>query len=449
MKIHSQLIKIKNAAIINVRGVIFGIYEKCPLIGAPLVSLWRVLCAVKFIVWKKMLESKVRLEYSEDKVKFDKIVWVDANQINYVLKPSLTKEFTKWQNYSGVLDGDWDMDVKPFENLDVYQAFRARFREGKAWEKTEFYSRVLKQITRGIPKWGCRNETDWKKRLKGLDTLYYQIKKNGIYPRKESLSTEGIIEKLEAFAIRLDDISIVVGRNGELLFVDGRHRLSIAKLLNIKVPIRIMVRHKKWMDFRKELLLFAKIHNGGVLYQPLTHPDLRLFPHQHGALRFEIIKKNLSLSRGKLLDIGAELGYFSCRFEDEGFDCYAVEENRSRIYFLNKIKKAENRKFNIIPQSIFEYKKNQTLEFDVVLALNVFHHFLDKKDVYENMIKLLKRLKTKEMFFEPYRSEEFKNRYREYTPEQFVDFVIKNSCLNKAEFIGKAEDGRSLYKLTV
>jgi len=86
--------------------------------------------------------------------------------------------------------------------------------------------------------------------------------------------------------------------------------------------------------------------------------------------------------------------------------------------------------------------------FGVVLALNVFHHFLDRKDVYLNLIKLLRRLKAKEMFFEAYKLDEVRGRYKEYTPEQFVDFIIENSDFKKSEFIGKAEDGRSLYRLT-
>ena len=84
----------------------------------------------------------------------------------------------------------------------------------------------------------------------------------------------------------------------------------------------------------------------------------------------------------------------------------------------------------------------------MVLALNVFHHFLDRKDTYENLIKLLGRLRTKEMFFEAYKQLEVRGRYKEYTPDEFVNFIIKNSNLKKTEFIGRAEDNRPLYKLT-
>jgi len=139
----------------------------------------------------------------------------------------------------------------------------------------------------------------------------------------------------------LDEISVIIDRDGQLLLVEGRHRLSIAKLLKIsKVPIRIVARHKKWMDFRKELILFSKNYQKGQLYQPLSHPDLQGIPFQRdGEERFKIIEENITAQKGTLLDIGANLGYFCHKFEEKGLDCYALEENRMCLFF-EKIKKS-------------------------------------------------------------------------------------------------------------
>ena len=100
--------------------------------------------------------------------------------------------------------------------------------------------------------------------------------------------------------------------------------------------------------------------------------------------------------------------------------------------------------------SIFNYKRNQELQFDVVLALNIFHHFLKRENTYLNFVSLLKRLKVKELIFEAHNPQEFRNRkvYKNYTPEQFVNFIIENSCLNKATLLIKMESGRTIYKLT-
>ena len=441
--------KIRSKLITNARQFIFGLNNKFPFIGRPLVIGWCVLCDLKFIIKKEILKLAARLKYTTDKLDFDKIYWVNPHKIEYCFGG----KFNIWRNYGKVKGGDWDLLKKRFEDLDIYQAFKQVFKEGKKWEETEFYHRVLNQISNGIKKWGCRNKEELDKRLEEINLLYYQIKKEGYKSKEDLYSSKGWLAKLEKPAAILDEISIVIDRGGQFLLVEGRHRLSIAKLLNIpRVPIRIIARHKKWMDFRKELIFFSKNYQKGKLYQPLIHPDLQDIPFQRdGEERFKIIKKNLTVQTGTLLDIGANLGYFCHKFEEEGFDCYALEENRMCLYFLEKLKEVENRKFKIIPETLFEYKKNQEINFDVVLALSIFHHFLERKDTYLNLIKLLKRLKTKELFFEVYLPSEFQGRkfYQNYTPDQFVNFIIKNSnCLKQAKLIGKSEKGRPIYKLT-
>lgn len=443
---------IKNKLIISIRQFIFDLNEKVPWVGRPLVIGWYILCDLKFIVQKEILKLKTRLSYQGDKLDLEKTCWVNPKKIEYCLITPQGK-FSIWQNFCKILNGNWDQRVIKFEDLDVYRAFKQRFKEGKQWEETEFYHRILNRISAGKRKWGCKNKEELDQRLKKIDSLYYKIKINGYKTREELYSPKGWLGKLNKPSTILDEITVAISREGQLLFIDGRHRLSIAKILDLsEVPVRIIARHKKWMDFRKELIYFSRNYQNGKLYQPLTHPDLQDIPfHRDGKERFKIIKENLSLSRGTLLDIGANLGYFCHKFEEEGFDCYAVEENRMCIYFLEKLKKAENRKFKIIPKSIFEYKKDKELKFDIVLALSIFHHFLEKEYTYVNLIKLLKRLNTKELFFESYLPSEFKNRkfYRTYSPDQFVNFIIENSpVLNKAKLIGKSEKGRPIYKLT-
>ena len=89
------------------------------------------------------------------------------------------------------------------------------------------------------------------------------------------------------------------------------------------------------------------------------------------------------------------------------------------------------KKVKIFPKSIFEFNRNQELVFDIILALNIFHHFLKRKNTYLNLIKLLERLEVKEFFFGAHKPSEFRNLkvYRNYTPDQFVNFIIENSHL--------------------
>jgi cyclopropane fatty-acyl-phospholipid synthase-like methyltransferase len=162
-----------------------------------------------------------------------------------------------------------------------------------------------------------------------------------------------------------------------------------------------------------------------------------------------MIRKELSVEGGRLLDIGANWGYFCHKFEEIGFDCYAVEIERVNLYFLEKLKRAENRRFKIINKSIFEYQDIENSSFDVVLALNIFHHFLKDRASYYKLIDLLGKLKLGEMYFQPHclGEPQMEGAYKNYSEEEFVKFILEASKLTKAELIGATQDGRKLYKL--
>ncbi len=116
---------------------------------------------------------------------------------------------------------------------------------------------------------------------------------------------------------------------------------------------------------------------------------------------------------------------------------------------MKKLRDIEGKKFKIINKSIFDLKEK--LDFDIVLALNIFHHFLREKELYQNLIQFLGRLKLRTMYFQPHDPSEkiMRNAYVNYDNEQFVRFIIKNSCLNKFELINKQSDGRTrpIYKI--
>ena len=249
-----------------------------------------------------------------------------------------------------------------------------------------------------------------------------------------------------------DEITVNVGRDGDLLFNNGGHRLAIVKLLGIpRIPIKITVRHPQWAKFRREILLYAEDQPSGKIYSPVTHPDLQDMPAAHDleSDRFNIIQANLSTGKGRLLDIGAHWGYFCHKFEEMGFDCYAVENDRMHLYFLQKLKRAENRRFKILPESIFECSEVKNSHFDIVLSLNIFHHFLKERGSYLKLVNLLKNLKMKEIYFQPHQTNEpqMEGAYKNYPEEEFVEFILQTSKSNKANCIGRTRDGRGIYKI--
>jgi hypothetical protein len=419
--------------------VIISILNIFPRVKKIVVRIW------DYIHLSQYQRRAIRLLIKNDNdFDIDKLYWVNPKKIQY----ASLKEFDVFLYKGNIIGGNWDLLEKSFEDLDVYIAFKERFVEGKKWETTMFYQRTLDEIKQGKFLWNCKNQSDFDIRLKKLELLFKTIKNNG-YKSQQKLQSKNNSDPLKLE----DEVAINIGRDGDLLFNNGAHRLSIAKLLSIpKIPMKITVRHPQWVNLKKQILLYSNDQPSGKIYQPLTHIDLQDIPafHETEIDRFEIIRKSLSVKKGRLLDIGANWGFFCHRFEELGFDCIAVENDHVNVYFLEKLKRAENRKFTIIPQSIFDYKNIDTINFDVILALNIFHHFLKTEESYHKLINLLKKLNVKELYFEPHCPEEFYNIivYKNYSEEEFVQFILDNTTLNHATFIGETQDGRKIFKLS-
>jgi len=373
---------------------------------------------------------------------------VDASEIYYVDPARIRRFVTVGKNVYAdagkVVSGNWDVGARRLGDKADFKAFNDRFIRGKAWQETEFYRIQVEKILSGKVRFSCRTRDEFDQHLREVDHLFYRIKEEGYKSQAELSCCE------DFYRTGLDEVTIAVGRTGEPLFVEGRHRLAISKIVGVpKIPVRITIRHKGWIDFRTKVLANYE-KNGGKSYAPITHYDLSNIPSVHGDLRFRLIRDNMPLKKGVLLDIGSHFGYFCHRFEEEGFDCIAVESDVKTFYFLRKLKEAEGRRFKVINKSIFDYKEKR--RFDVVIALNIFYHFLKTKDTYYKLIQLLNRIETKYLFFQSHlQSEHLKMKgfaYKTYDEDNFVDFVLSHSNLSNARLLGRDEDGRAVYMLT-
>lgn len=344
---------------------------------------------------------------------------------------------------SGMIKGgNWDRNTLSIMDLDIVRAARDRFKNNMEWRDTEYYKNHLDRILKGDYWRGCKTTDDLDAYCLRFDELYYSIKNHGYIPESSILRN-----KYGATGATEHEITVHIDRNGHYLLCDGRHRFAIALVLGIKeIPVKACIRHADWQTFCFEIMTVAK-NNGGKVYAPLTHPDLQSIPSAHGEERYRIIAEHVQIHKGDLLDIGAHWGYFCHLFEDLGFNCYAVESSPENLYFLEKLRDAQDRRFPIIGQSIFAYKEKNT--FDVVLALNIFHHFLKTEAAYHSLIEFLNRIDMKMMFFEPHNTtdNQMQSAYRNYSPEEFINFIFKHSCLKHCTQIDKAKDGRSIYKM--
>jgi len=167
-----------------------------------------------------------------------------------------------------VIGGDWDRKTIPFKKLDVFRAFENVFIYGRKWKDTDFYARIAGYIQDGFSRWECHSLQGFDQRLVELEALFYDIKKHGYRSQKE-------IYKIEGLDGKEDEIVVHLGRNGDYIFADGRHRLSIAKILGIsRVPVKVARRHTKWVDLRKRILSNIRCSDAEKGMYPLSHPDL-------------------------------------------------------------------------------------------------------------------------------------------------------------------------------
>jgi len=212
-----------------------------------------------------------------------KIVWVDPAQITRMTGRPCPWENTR-ENFGAVKGGDWDQRAPPsllqghpdratwylyrakvFTQSTRHQSFAAHFRNDVPWLDTEFIRKVL-WIVDHDHVWKCDSKREIRERCAYFDALCTTIEMKG-YRSQRELIVNGAQEWPGLLGLLTDEILVDVGRDGELLFVDGRHRLSVAKILDLDaVPVVFQLRHPGWMEHRERVY-----ESGGQG----AHPDLQ------------------------------------------------------------------------------------------------------------------------------------------------------------------------------
>jgi hypothetical protein len=190
-----------------------------------------------------------------------------------------------------------------------------------------------------------------------------------------------------------DFVGICIGRNGEIILNNGRHRVYAAKLLSIpSIPVTIDVRHKKWVEFCGYVHEYALMHRG-MVYAPITHVDLKYLPSRQED-RSGLIVRYMRPGGGSLVDLGANWGLMCQRLEKYFDRCVAVENDPLEASFLRRFKRAYDCMYEVEERDAMEFIKEHS-EWDCVLMLSVLHHIRP-----ERRDGLLGVLRAKEMFFQ-------------------------------------------------
>ncbi|SNR23922.1 hypothetical protein [Halorubrum vacuolatum] len=142
-----------------------------------------------------------------------------------------------------VKGGNWDAEANlvPTSEDKTIAGLRQRFEEQKDWEETIYFEKFRSKYN--------GNEERVKERCEYVESLYEDIKNNGYRRAKDGENTRqrsGYGQKLE--------VLVVIDRNGKIHHQGkGSHRLAIAKILQIPVPVQVLVRHEQWQNLRDEV----------------------------------------------------------------------------------------------------------------------------------------------------------------------------------------------------
>ena len=253
-----------------VRGAGRRLFDAVPRLDRPL-RLCRDGYAVAYV---RSVALRHRLRHAAPIDPF-RVLRVDPDRIRRLSTPAARPRFRR---AGAVLDGDWDRRDVRFVDTDLYRSFAAHFRDGTAWERTAFFERVVEEIRAGHRPWGCDSEAAFERRCRELDELYASIREDGFRTQRELAAADGdepASRDRATLAARIinDEVAVDVGRDGELLYADGRNRLAIAKLLGLdEIPVIVLRRHARWVDARDAAA--RRVARTGRLPSALEgHPD--------------------------------------------------------------------------------------------------------------------------------------------------------------------------------
>lgn len=220
------------------------------------------------------------------------IIYIDPNEVDFLVSPNFFRNLGISAYGSHVIEGEWDTTytdktlhffggheevgskkkLYKFDNYTFYRSAQQRFLEGEVWENTEFYDWLVE--TRENRSTGPKTIDEINDTLASFEELYMAIKQNGYFTQRILRNLDcGPGNKRYYVIPEQHEITINIGRSGELIFDEGRHRIVIAKILKIdKLPARVLVRHEQWQE-KREIC-----HAEGVMGlgddQLFGHPDL-------------------------------------------------------------------------------------------------------------------------------------------------------------------------------
>lgn len=249
-------------------------------------------------VYPRYLECRYRRQYRGAAPRADRLIRIDPAEVDHLLSPHFWKRVSIYATH--VRAGAWDrnytservilsgrhegMTIPSLVSLDNYvflQGCEEHFDEGVPWEDTELYDLL---VTNRELYWDrYDSKANIENTLAEIDELYESMERHGYLEQAQLAgSDDGDIPFHDTTLQPVyHEVAVNIGREGEIIFDDGKHRFVTARVLGLSdIPVRVLVRHREWQDVRHAVSRADSPEELSVrVRNRLGHPDLNhLFP---------------------------------------------------------------------------------------------------------------------------------------------------------------------------
>lgn len=195
---------------------------------------------------------------------------VDPDQITRFTGRPFPPWDTRWQDFGSVTGGDWDLrrlpPIRPsfhgvdpslylaerFSETRLHRGLTEHFVDGVPWQDLDFVNELVDRVrSTDREVWqNCTTVAEIRRYCHKLDRLYRDMRDRGCLSIRELNARDN--RRMTFRRVMENEILIDVSRTGEPVFVTGRHRLSLAKILGLdRVPVAVVVRHPEWVAQRR------------------------------------------------------------------------------------------------------------------------------------------------------------------------------------------------------
>ncbi len=349
--------KRENATLVAVKADAHAWLVRNPALRQAAIPLYRRLQHTRGLIARKAARVPC-----DPFLHVDRILWLAPADIRFkTLAPG-----SAFRNLGcgWLLDGDWDVFEHPFVNDMRYRTMRDVIRDGLPWTATEEYAGAAASIAQGVPFQHCRTIAELDARCAALDRVIDSLRTDG-YLTQDEIRRRGHAVGLG----RDDEMTVAIGRDGDIFYRDGAHRLAMAQLLGLdRIAVRVTIRHPEWMALRRHVAGVAG-RGGGAVPQPILHPDLDNVPsRQRCDERWRAVRRTVA-SGSSVVDLAPGWGYFCQRLTKAGRRCAAVAMPPSERPILERLGRA-GRDYAVIPADAPQIVAGDGGRFQIALLLD-------------------------------------------------------------------------------